>query len=263
MLKNVLTVAFASLLLASPAKAVFIAGWDFSQYLADAAPTIDGSSLATTLPANYSDFDPTFGAGAESAAFGTLFLDGSNGSDATTGTDFVPSANVPTLGGSLPVNGTPSPDVAFDSFTVLSDEGQLFTQNLSMLGLTAFDAVFSADVSSLLGGTAFGEGWSLDFSGRSLQGGATVTVEASADGVSYTSFGNVNLASTEALFDVSFGTAFDGADQVFVRLGFSTGEPLIDNLGISAAQVIPEPGTVVLLLAGIAGLGLYGRSRRA
>jgi len=55
----------------SAAQSSLVAGWDFSQYAGDGFMSIDGgSSFTNTLPANYSDLDPTFGAGFDSSAFG-------------------------------------------------------------------------------------------------------------------------------------------------------------------------------------------------
>jgi len=99
---------------AGSARAVMIAGWDFSQYAIDGFITVDGENLTDTLPANYSSLDPTFGAGAESAAFGRLYLNGQFGSDATP-LDFtdslVPSAANP---GSLgPIPDGPGPCTSY------------------------------------------------------------------------------------------------------------------------------------------------------
>jgi hypothetical protein len=59
-----------------------VAGWDFSQYDNDPLSlSIDGgTTLTNTLAANYSDLDPTSGAGFDSAAFGTMFMNGLFGS---------------------------------------------------------------------------------------------------------------------------------------------------------------------------------------
>jgi hypothetical protein len=87
----------------SSAQASLVARWDFSQYAGDGFMSIDGgSSFTNTLSANYSDLDPTFGAGFESAAFGTMYVDGSFGSTpvaAVSGSEqFLPTA---AYGGSL------------------------------------------------------------------------------------------------------------------------------------------------------------------
>src|SRR5262245_6386669 len=99
------------------ARAALVAGWDFSQFLAPGALTIDGANGANTLAANYSALDPTGNAGAESAAYGTLFFDGTNGSTFVdpfgAGPQFIPND------GSLVSNlNAPTPN-PFDSFNVL------------------------------------------------------------------------------------------------------------------------------------------------
>ena len=66
----------ASAFLAAPAGASGIAGWDFSQYFGDGILSTDGTTFTNTLPANYSNLDPSFNAGAGSAAFGTMFMNG-------------------------------------------------------------------------------------------------------------------------------------------------------------------------------------------
>src|SRR5262245_55793639 len=77
-----------SALAAEPGRAVEVAaGWDFSQY----EGTGELTPFTNTLPANYSDSDPTFNAGAGSATFGTLFFNGTNGSSNTV-TNFLPTA---------------------------------------------------------------------------------------------------------------------------------------------------------------------------
>ena len=72
--------------MASSSQAFLAAGWDFSQYAGDGLLSLDFVTFTTTLSANYSDLDPTFGAGAESAAFGTFYLNGSFGSSSITPT---------------------------------------------------------------------------------------------------------------------------------------------------------------------------------
>src|SRR5258707_9305890 len=88
-------IASVSALLSAPAGATGIAGWDFSQYFGDGLLSTDGVTFTNTLSANYSNLDPTFNAGAESAAFGTMFMNGSFGStnvNAGSGTEqFLPT----------------------------------------------------------------------------------------------------------------------------------------------------------------------------
>jgi hypothetical protein len=83
MKRKLLVAAIASVAaaFAGSAHAEMIAGWDFSQYVGDASLVKDFSFVpSNTLNSNYSDLDPTFGAGAESAAFGNLYFDGTHGS---------------------------------------------------------------------------------------------------------------------------------------------------------------------------------------
>src|SRR4029077_13307140 len=119
----------ASVAFAGHAGAVMIAGWDFSQYYGDNTLSIDGATYTDTLNANYSNLDPTFGAGAASAQYGTMFINGAHGSTAVdiagAAPAFAPLA--PSLGSNInaPLTGIPGL-VPFDSATVLIDEGQTF-----------------------------------------------------------------------------------------------------------------------------------------
>src|SRR5262245_54734675 len=130
-----LCVAFAALPL-SPARAVTVAGWDFSQYFGDGLLSTDGVTGADTLSSNYSAFDPTFGAGVESSAYGTMYVNGQFGS--TDVDPFAPTPNVvPTMGSltanlTAPLVGRPiGSAVPFDTFSVLLTEGQIFALPLS------------------------------------------------------------------------------------------------------------------------------------
>jgi len=263
MIKKALILSTASLLLAGAAHADFIAGWDHSQYLGPNVPSIDGINLVTELDANYSDFDPSFGAGAESAAFGTLYLT-SNGASANAANFYIPTSSPITVGKSLPVNDVPEIDVPFDSFSVLSTEGQANQTAVSMIVQESLSVVYAADLSSV---GLVGNGYSFDFAGKSLSGTQTVGIEASADGVNFTPVGQVQLAENEGTFNVDFGGLLDGSATAFVRMNFTVGgngtEPVIDNVGISAAEVVPEPGTLLLVSAGLAGLAYTSRRRRA
>src|SRR5262245_26997077 len=107
-----------------------VGGWDFSQYRAD--NTLDsGAGADDVLPANYSSFDAPSGAGAGSAAFGTMFIDGSFGS---TNVDEL-SASPAVVAHAHPTEANRESPVAqrgantlpwssFDSFAVLASEGQ-------------------------------------------------------------------------------------------------------------------------------------------
>jgi hypothetical protein len=286
-------VAVSALLVlgASTAGAETVAGWDFSQYRGDGslAPFTD------TLPANYSDLDPTFNAGAESAAIGTLYFDGSFGSSSTT-TDFLPTAGsmncerVP-VGGSGGPEGCSAPNVdgpvrsnrdapwatpghtSFDAHGVLRAEGQAFQNLLAMQATNSVAVVFEADVAPDAAAS-----WAVSFGGRVVSGGGddggaldcdpvgagecstTVTVEFSPDGSTYSSFGSVVLTAADTRYSMPLDP---GASSTgYVRLGFTPGSggelPIIDNVAIAAIPV-PEPGMVLMLLAGILGLRVLPR----
>jgi hypothetical protein len=277
--------------LAVPASAQTVAGWDFSQYRADGslAPFTD------TLPANYSDLDPSLNAGAESAAFGTLYFDGSFGSSSTL-TDFLPTAGTLNctrlpVGGNLEPEGCAAPnvdgpvrsnrnepwsdpgDVSFDAHSVLRAEGQAFQNLLAMTASDNVSVVFEADP-----GTT-GSAWGVSFGGKVVSGGGddggtlacdpdgagecstTVTVEFSPDGTSYTSFGSVMLTAEDTRYDVAL--AAGASPTGYVRLGLAPGGggalPLIDNVAVTA--FLPEPGSTALLIAGVLGLMALPRRR--
>jgi hypothetical protein len=238
-----------SVLSAGGANATLVAGWDFSQYLAPGALTIDGANGANVLSANYSNLDTTGGAGAESAAFGTMFMNGLHGSSDVDPLGANPAFT--TVAGSLVSNLTAPGIPQFDSFAILTDEGQAFTNLLSMSAQGAANIVFSANLGSV---PQTGSGWALSFGGQTFSGTSLVSVAFSTDGTSYTSFGNVTLSTVDTPFTVAFGPTV--ADTVYVRLGLSPsgGQPIIDNLALSANLVagVPEPGMAVLLGLGLA-----------
>jgi len=275
---------------AGAAGAETVAGWDFSQYRGDGslAPFTD------TLPANYSDLDPTLNAGAEAAAVGTLYFDGSFGSSSTT-TDFLPTAGTQNCG-RRPVGGSGGPegcavpnvdgpvrsnrnepwsdpgDVSFDAHSVLRAEGQAFQSLLAMQAVGGVDVVFEADLSP-----ESAESWEVSFGGRVVSGGgddggplgcdaagasecsSTVTVEFSDDGTSYTSIASVVLTAEDTRYSVPL--AAGQSPTGYVRLGFNpsgSALPIIDNVAIMATPV-PEPGMVLMLLAGMLGLTVLPR----
>jgi hypothetical protein len=245
--------------LTGPARAEMIAGWDFSQWFGDGLLSTDGEAFTDTLDANYSDLDPTFGAGAESAAFGTLYLNGQFGSTnvgAGSGSEpFLPTAAVP---GSLTSNlGAPG-GVDFESFGVLLSEGQTFQNALAMTASSVVSVVFQADLSSI--GSAGGD-WSVSFGGQTFSGTAVVGVDFSTNGINYTPFGTFDLTTIDTPFSRTLGS--DVIGTAFVRFNFAAGagQPIIDNVAISAT-VIPEPASALLCGLGMLGLGVASRRRR-
>jgi hypothetical protein len=257
-----------------------LAGWDFSQY----GGTGSLSPLSNTLPANYSDLDTSFNAGSGSAAFGTLYFDGSNGSSNTT-TDFLPTAGVMNcerrpVGVNEPQKpaGCAVPNVdgpvrsnkkepwarrgktSFDAFTVLRNEGQQYQNALAMRATNNVSAVFKGDAGSPQPASR----WSVSFGARVESGGgddggqlscdptgasecsASVSVEYSTDGVSYSSFGSVPLSTDDTRYEVQL--ASNTSQTGYVRLGLAPGAggalPLIDNVAL------PEPGATMALVSG-------------
>lgn len=254
----------AALGLAAPAHADLIAGFDFSQYAGDGLLSIDGATLQNTLPANYSDLDPTNGAGAESAAFGTLFFDGTFGSTniIPTGADpFVPS----TVFGNLVSNANLPGTVPFGSDTVVQSEGQLFAIPAAMTATDLVSVVFAADLSST---NLVGSNFVLDFAARTFAGTAQIGVEFSTDGMTFFDLGPVDIDANDTAFSVALGGM--SATQGIVRLTLGgaqqpggIGQPFIDNVGISAdlAPNVPEPATAALLLFGLGAVAFTRRKR--
>ena len=252
---------------AQPAQADLIAGFDFSQYFSDGFLTTDAQTFTNRLSANYSDLDPTNNAGAESAQFGTLFFDGSFGSDnlLADGSGTEPLVPTAAAGGSLlsnlnlPGNGLGNP---FDSFTVLASEGQQFTQSLALTARDLVSVVFAADLSST---NLVGSDFVLDFAARTFTGTGQIGIEFSSNGTDFFSVGTVAIDPNDTPFSVSLGGS--ALSQAFVRVTLGDpagGQPLLDNVGISASLVeqVPEPSTAALLLFGL-GAVAFARRRSA
>jgi hypothetical protein len=256
-----------SVALSAPAHAAMIAGWDFSQYFASGELSIDAATYTNVLSANYSNLDPTFGAGAESSAFGTLYYNGQFGS-----TDVDPSsasAALTPLSGSLasninaPVPPTGTGSVPFDSFTVLANEGQAFQNELSLKTASTVSFVFAAYLTTVPG---LGADWSLTFGGLTGGGTSTISIDFSNDGQTYISLGQSILNTIDTKFSFSSASIPGGvgsADQAFFRFNVTpTGtDTRIDNVAINGSVVVPEPGTMILLGSALALAGLFGRRR--
>ena len=242
LLISTLAATVLSAAVAGPALAIpgMVAGWDFSQYSTDGFLSLDEVTLSNTLSSNYSDLDPTNGAGAESAAFGTMHLDGQFGSTNTPldfADPFVPSA---AAGGSLTSNQGAPGGANFDSFTILLSEAQPFANPFAMSAVAAATVVFEANLVSV---PEIGNDWSISFGARTFSGTSAIGIEFSTDGVTFNPFGSVNLTTVDTLFSVVFGGG--PSEQAFVRLSFNpaSGQPFIDNVAIGAnlTTVVPEP----------------------
>jgi len=229
-----------------PGPTAMVAGWDFSAYFADGLLSLDGETFTDRIDANYSDLDASFGAGAGSAAFGTMHLDGQFGSTDTPldySDPVVPSAAAP---GSLLSNRGAPAGVDFDCFTALLEEGQLFANPLAMTALAPARVVFSADLGSV---PEVGRNWSLRFAGKASQGRIPVGVEFSTDGGHFRGVGSVDLGDEEAPFRVPLGA--ERSKRAWVRFSFEPDpaarqQAFIDNLAIDAELVAPETGATPL-----------------
>lgn len=258
--------AVCSLAIGGAAHADTVAGWDFSQYFGGGGfLSIDGMTLQNTLNANYSHLDLTNNLGTESAAFGTMYIDGTNGSSLVTPVGDGSEAFLP-IAGSLVSNLTGTVmgpgDNEFDTFSLLLLEGQTYAEYLHMKAQSAVDVVFKADLSS---SAYLGTSWEVAFGGQTdgLATTANVGVAWSTDGVNFTNVGTAGLSNTDALYSYSLSPA--SSNDMWVRLSFdNSGWGTIDNLSINAILApVPEPGTALLLGAGLLGLVGFGRKRAA
>jgi hypothetical protein len=247
--------------LTGSAQAAMIAGWDFSQYFGEGLLSVDGVGFTNTLDANYSTLDPTFGAGAESAAFGTLFFNGSHGS-----TNVIPddlnaqvTPTILSLSSNIDAPVTAGGAVPFDSLTVLADEGQPFTTELQLQIRSAVSFVFAAYTNTIPG---LGSDWSISFGGQTDSGTSSIGIEFSTDGIVYVPFGTQNLTSVDTQFTINLGElASEGA---FVRFSVDpTGSNTrIDNVAINGTVVpVPLPSVAILLGTALAAFATVGRRK--
>lgn len=272
MRRNLLAIAalIGGITFGGNAQALMVAGWDFSQYFVDGALSIDGATFTDTLGANYSSLVPAAatnsgsgGLGPQAAAFGTMYLNGQFGStnvQAGSGVEtFVPSE---ALFGSLASNlNAPVTDGffnPFDTFTTLIFEGQEFGNGMVMTAPGAGSVVFGIDLTSTLPGTD----WSVSFGARTFSGTESIGIEFSTNGVDFDFVGSVDLTTVDTPFALALGSEL--ASQAFVKFVFDApvgpDQAVIDNVAVSAT-LVPEPGTALLLLTGLAGIAAHGRRR--
>jgi hypothetical protein len=270
-LTKIAALVASSALLAGTAAADLIAGWDFSQYAVGGALD-DGSGPIDSLPANYSALDTTFNAGGtdsgDSADFGTFHIDGSFGStnvDETSGTPSVApyatrtraNRRAPALGFGAPA-GLERND--FDSFNVLRGEGQAFRNHM---GLTARGSGQHLTFRTHTGAPITGTGLEVSLAGRALQptGNVDVEVRFAADCSGFTLIDTLTLSEDDEQYNVLLSPSITEADgEVCVRLTLddTNGQPVIDNVAI-----VPEPGQIAMLGAGVLWLAGLRLRRRA
>jgi hypothetical protein len=276
-MKKTLLALAAALLLGSSAQAapILIGGFDFSQYVSGFLSIDNGNSLTDTLTSNYSDLDnvaqPGLGKGSE---YVTMYMNGLFGSIDTpltgTGDPFRPlTPNVDQNVGMAAVAGVNMGSVA--AISLLQNEpapgpGQIAFNGLS---LTARAFAPTSNILNLVFGTSslvLGNDYSIAFGGLTASSTSNVGVEFSTDGATYSSIGSALLTTTAQAFSFS-APAIPAETEVFFRLvftGSNTILPRFDNVTIKGDNVslVPEPGTVFLTLAGLGGLGVFGRKRR-
>jgi hypothetical protein len=265
--------AAITLLVAGSAQAapILVAGFDFSQFSPGFLTTDGGITLQNTLSSNYSDLDNTATVGlGNGSGFGTMHIDGQftsfntplNGNDPfrPLAPGLTLNANMAAVAG-VPMGSNPAGTL------LLAESGatQSQFQNVRMAARgtgapNPLNVVFEID----LGVSFLGANWRLDFAGKTNSSTSSVAISFSTDGVNYAGVGTAGLGTAEQVFGFDLGAALD--NQVFVRFAF-TGDntilPSIDNVTIKAevTPVVPEPGTALLSLAGLLGLGVFGRRR--
>lgn len=253
-----------ALCLAASAQAVVIAGWDFSQHRLPNSAVGGGSPL----PANYASLDPN-GAGAEAGVIGTATYNagvllptaGIGFNCDRTGSLGTEGCATPNTDGPVRSNRSEAFDLgrpSFDAFSILKAEGQAFTNRYGMTPTGAVDLIVGATA----GYTGGASNWQVSFGAQMLTGTtSTVNVAFSPDGVSYTSFGSVNITTDDERFSVPLAVAASPKGFVRLSLDASSGQPVIDNVAIEATP-IPEPGSVAMLVSGAACLLGLARRRR-
>ena len=247
--------------ISTTAQAVMIAGWDFSQYYGPGELSIDGATYTNVLSGNYSNLDLTFGAGAESAGFGTLFFNGQHGStfvDPTSAT----SQLTPTSGSlASNINAPVAPQGTglnpFDSLQILQAEGQTFANELSLKAASAVNFVFGAYLNTVPG---LGSNWAVSFGGQTSSGTSVVLIDFSTDGINFTNIGSKTLTNVDTQFTLNVASVVLSRTG-YVRFGVTpTGaDTRFDNVAINGTVVVPEPGTIALLGFVLAALGLLRR----
>ena len=225
----------ASFLLVVPAPAVadLVAGWDFSQYFGAGQLSIDGVGYTSRLDANYSALDATFNAGSESAAFGTLYLDGTFGSTVVVGGSGA-EAVLP-LASTADANVTAPAALAcenpFESLTILRAEGQPFGQPLALVALMPAQLVFEVDLTSVLD---FADNWTLTLTHQIYAGTGALSVEYATDGANYAPATPASATLTTTDGAETFALSSAPSNRLFVRISLPAGG-IVDHVAIDAS----------------------------
>ncbi len=243
------TTVALSALLAGSANAVNVAGWDFSD------TSRDGAALGS-VDANYSSFDPTGGAGAEAATYGSATLSSVVG----RGGDIGAGVRGSVAGGQY----QDANQAGFGRLLRLQLEGQTFTHPMAATANSgAGTATFEGDLTSLAGQTGYG--WSISFAGE-VDGAssANIGVEFSPDCASYSSAGTVAVDGEANAYTVEFTKVASSNACARLTIPNSGDERVaVDNVTLDVIAV-PEPAVGAQLIAGIVGLvALVRRKARA
>ena len=243
-----------------------VAAWDFSLYFGSGGTVVDSSfENVFSIDAQFSALDtdpiPTPGLG-DSAAFGTMFHDGSFGStDDDPGNPFLPGA-LTAITGELTSNSDATSSFSLQMSTsgarnALVGEGQEFGNELSIGANAPVSVVFEANRSGAPG-LAPGSSWTLSFGGIVIPSAGApstldVVVEFSEDGGSYSQSSTATLGLVEEAFEIALGEST--SDQVFARVNLPA-FARIDNVAVS----VPEPSAAAAALGSL--LALSGLNRR-
>lgn len=254
-----LAMVVASLLAAGSAQALMVNAFDMS-YLETGFPFIPPGDLSGVYGANWSDLDQAGSPGLglnNSQAFGQMIWDGTVGS----------TNEIPTGAGDVLFTGTPSllanknrpaaGQMDVSSSLALQGDGQGIWRDNSLNTQDILSIVFRSDLSSI---AETGSDWLFSFAARTQFTGeqATLSIDVSTDGTNYNPVQNVQIDDVDTLYEI----ALPGSElnELFVRVTFPETNVLIDNVATDA-NLVPEPGTLLLLGAGLAGLAVFPRRK--
>jgi hypothetical protein len=230
MLKRVLCLlVVASFIRLSNANAGFIAGWDFQT-------TATGGTAAAVAPGMPNRLNANFGSG-------SLFLDGSNGSDAwvttTNGNELTSFA------------GTTNVNVGSGFSTSNAGASSLSLQNSSANGKSI---TFSFSMTNMQG---------LEVSYATQRSGSGFTShlwQSSIDGINWSNVETVSsIPSSYGLVKLATISSLDNLQTAFLRTTFtgataSNGNNRLDNIQLNSITAVPEPSSIVLFCI----MGCYG-----